>query len=703
MKNVKTKIQAVKNAVRWIKQWIHIKALLKGRIKKIENNIVSAYVKILGRYPDNKRRYMKDILYGVMSLESIGKRLMGTHEYKERLNKFCRMYGVSLKNVPQGFISPLLPGDPAFNEGEIGYQGYEIDDDKDEDIKDKSVTFVSTWNIKCGIATYTGYLTREIKKTGLSIGVVSINSGIPDEKIGGKIVHVQHEFGIIPKTVKTDHKALVTWHTVKEDMGDAVKQFESIGNAVGHIVHSEEAASYLKSLGAAGKDIYVVHHGSKKIPQIKKEDARELLGLENLGIRNNDEFGFIFGFQSGNKMYNETIEASKRAGIKLVISGAVHECGHTENVAIKDNVVFLGKYLNDAEIDLWALSSDLLLFNYKKQKHYSVSGALHRIIGAGRPVICSRTRHFTDVAENKDVLKFEGQKELEQKIREGLDRKDELGKRALEYAIKSSWENAAKRHIEIYKKHMNLNSIPDRFDAAYYDKDYFAVKNGKSFEDSDGSIRYWSYANPGGEWLGCGPIVKAWEELFRPKNVLDIGCGRGTFIGYLRGVGIEAAGFDFSEFAVNHPYPKCNKEWIRKWDAIKTPWPYENNSFDLVIVLDLMEHIYEDDIDKVISEIYRVTGKYAFLQIATVGGGSGYEIHEKEYILKKGETVPMELQGSAVAGHVTVCDETYWMQKFKKAGWITRKNLVEEFCRIVPKDVIANWISNTIIILEKIS
>lgn len=245
-----------------------------------------------------------------------------------------------------------------------------------------------------------------------------------------------------------------------------------------------------------------------------------------------------------------------------------------------------------------------------------------------------------------------------------------------------------------------MSELPEKFDSSYYDERYFAVKDGKSFRRSDGSTDYWSYANPDGEWHGCKPIVSAWKSIFNPKNMLDVGCGRGTFIAYARDIGIEAEGFDFSEWAINNPYPRCKKEWFKSHDATK-PWPYPDNYFDMVVVLDLMEHIYTEDIDFVINEIYRVAKKWVFLQIAAVGGGSGNAVHERGYVLKKGEHIPVELQSCSVAGHVSILTEAVWILKLKRDGWIIRRNLVEKFCTIVPKDVIANWILNSIIVIEK--
>ncbi len=242
-----------------------------------------------------------------------------------------------------------------------------------------------------------------------------------------------------------------------------------------------------------------------------------------------------------------------------------------------------------------------------------------------------------------------------------------------------------------------------QFNSGYYNEDYFKTPEGKKYTKSDGTVGAWSYANPEGEWLGCEPIVKTWKKIFDLNNtskVLDVGCGRGTFIGYLRNIGIESYGFDFSEWAINNPYSKCPKDCIKLHDATKE-FPYGGSPFDLVLCLDLMEHMYIDDIDKVINEIFRVSKKWIFLQIATVNS----DTNEAGYIIKRGENVPIELEGMVVAGHVTVQNKQFWINKLminRENKWKLREDKVSEFIKKTPNNVIANWIKNTIIVLEKI-
>lgn len=325
-----------------------------------------------------------------------------------------------------------------------------------------NILFISTWNTECGIATYTEHLRDALIRNASSynvrgdvgklFSVLPVNNGFTKDNISARLVHIQHEFGIISRPPDINGGVVITWHTVLDNHKRAIIDFESSLNVKAHIVHSEAA---LKSMQSS-KDVYVVNHGSEIIPQISIDHARKFLRMDRI-INNKDaRVGFVFGFQSPNKNYNRIIDAAKNTGVHLIISGAAHRNSNKSNIINNENVTFLNRFLTDTEIDLYALASNMLIFDYNKTKNYSCSGALHRTIGAGRPVICSDINHFLDVREGIDVLKFSNQTELEKCIDTAIDKQNVLSTAALEYAKNTSWDIIARKHIDIYKKYTNI-------------------------------------------------------------------------------------------------------------------------------------------------------------------------------------------------------------------------------------------------------
>ena len=248
-----------------------------------------------------------------------------------------------------------------------------------------------------------------------------------------------------------------------------------------------------------------------------------------------------------------------------------------------------------------------------------------------------------------------------------------------------------------------MNSdIPEEFTGSYYDKDYFATPEGKKYMGSDGLLHGWSYANETGDWDGAYHVAKAWKEVFDCKDLLDVGAGRGTFIAYARHHGIDALGFDYSPWAVDEGrFAKCDEKWLIRHDAAEK-WPYGTDQFELVTALDFYEHIYEEDLTQVVPEMFRVAEKYIFLEIAVTGSG-GLQGEGEGYVLKKGEPVPEGLEGMAVAGHVTVRNEEYWLNWFEHEDWVRRRDMENHFISLVPAPVLTNWVQNSILVFERLN
>lgn len=114
---------------------------------------------------------------------------------------------------------------------------------------------------------------------------------------------------------------------------------------------------------------------------------------------------------------------------------------------------------------------------------------------------------------------------------------------------------------------------------------------------------------------------------------LDIGCGTGIFLRMLKKRG-TAYGLDISERALS--YCRTNKcdSLVR---AAGSPLPFKDNSFSLVTLLDMIEHV-DNDLD-VMKEVYRVC-KPGGLVVITVpafsflwGSHDDSHHHKRRYVL----------------------------------------------------------------------
>lgn len=101
------------------------------------------------------------------------------------------------------------------------------------------------------------------------------------------------------------------------------------------------------------------------------------------------------------------------------------------------------------------------------------------------------------------------------------------------------------------------------------------------------------------------------------KKILDVGCGTGKLVIHLNKNGFSAYGCDpyiRETLKMFHIKPKLNKFFI---NASATRLPFNNNSFDMVTLVSVIEHLQKKEVEKFLSEAKRVLKKNGYIFIVT--------------------------------------------------------------------------------------
>jgi ubiquinone/menaquinone biosynthesis C-methylase UbiE len=104
-------------------------------------------------------------------------------------------------------------------------------------------------------------------------------------------------------------------------------------------------------------------------------------------------------------------------------------------------------------------------------------------------------------------------------------------------------------------------------------------------------------------------------------SVIDIGCGEGFLVAELLGRGVDAFGVDVSAVVVD----RANLRYPRRFfEGSVLSMPFPDEQFNVVVSTDCMEHLAPADVPVALREMYRVSSRYVFLQIATTNDRDGH-------------------------------------------------------------------------------
>lgn len=173
-----------------------------------------------------------------------------------------------------------------------------------------------------------------------------------------------------------------------------------------------------------------------------------------------------------------------------------------------------------------------------------------------------------------------------------------------------------------------MNSQTKSVDPSVYTREYYLsdCTGFKEFKDSFGEeleIRF-------------KELVK-YFEIKKGMRVLDVGCGRGEMVLFASKHNAIGYGIDYSKSAIElanmlkrkQPEKIRDNMHFKVMDAKKMK--FTSSSFDLIILADVVEHLYDEELDLVFSEIYRLLKKSGILILHTAPNKLFNEITYKYY------------------------------------------------------------------------
>ena len=129
-----------------------------------------------------------------------------------------------------------------------------------------------------------------------------------------------------------------------------------------------------------------------------------------------------------------------------------------------------------------------------------------------------------------------------------------------------------------------------------YDEEYFAERLGEPY----------SRDNP--VWTAFFGHIADWiVDEFAPRSVLDAGCAIGFLVEALRDRGVDARGFDISEYAIAQV-----PEALRPYCALASITDEIAGSFDLITCIEVLEHLPPEDAEMAIDNLTHHTDRILF-------------------------------------------------------------------------------------------
>jgi len=190
-------------------------------------------------------------------------------------------------------------------------------------------------------------------------------------------------------------------------------------------------------------------------------------------------------------------------------------------------------------------------------------------------------------------------------------------------------------------------SMPESF----YSKDYFLNAKGSMYGRKIGD-RYQFYPYTEEYQLpGDREFAKSVKVNLNTTSVMVLGCARGYMVRAFREINVDAVGVDISKWVIENCDPTV-VDYVYNGDVCDLSL-WDDKSFDLVLAIDVLEHIRVPDLYTAIDECTRV-GKLVFLGCP----------------IAKNDDNPDQSDPNEEGSHVSIYSLKWWVNQFYARGFV---------------------------------
>ncbi|CAB1371089.1 glycosyltransferase [Denitratisoma oestradiolicum] len=376
------------------------------------------------------------------------------------------------------------------------------------------VAWVSSWNTRCGIATYSGYLSAAIPDDRLRVYASRDGDPVAEDKpnvtrcwdtgLHGTLdelraalardkpeaLVIQYNYGFFPlaqlAALSDDqHRRGGQTHlflhaTQDVDKPDFKASLREIVPALGRMdriyVHGHDDLDRLRALGLA-TNTTLFPHGIPLPEGVPDAGLRAARGLTDKRVI--ASYGFLLPHKGQRQLLEAfALLAEKHPDLHLVLSCALYPVAESfaeretieamaKQAGITDRVHLITDFLPDAESFSWLQLADLVVYPYQHTQE-SASGAVRMGLACGRPVAVTPLSIFDDVDAVVHRLPGISPEQMARGIEALLADPVRLASRqaaADRYRAARAWPALARRFLDIVDA--LANALPEPDDAAH--------------------------------------------------------------------------------------------------------------------------------------------------------------------------------------------------------------------------------------------